>query len=255
MSPAETRLAAVLWWARQGAPVFPVEMGGKRPAVPHGFKDATVDLRCVANWFEGRYAGCNIAVPTGYPGPDVLDVDQHGEAGNGFAAFGRLRAAGLLAGAFRMVRTPSGGLHVHFAGTGQRSGSLKAEHLDFKAVGGYVVVPPSQVGGRPYELVDQRPPTGAVLDWDACRRLLRPPGPVRVWTGRRGTGSVKHLPGWVAEQGVGNRNKGLYWAACRAAEAGDEAVLFELVDAAVGTGLDRDAALKTVVSAARKVNG
>src|SRR5215813_2179852 len=48
------------------------------------------------------------------PGRDVLDVDQHGPAGNGFAAFNRLKRAGLIEGASAIVATPSGGLHAYF---------------------------------------------------------------------------------------------------------------------------------------------
>ena len=85
----------------------------------------------------------------GQPGPDVLDVDQHGPAGNGFAAFNQLKRAGLIDGAAALVATPSGGLHAYFAGSDQHSGKLPRHHLDFRAQGGYIVAPPSQVGGRP----------------------------------------------------------------------------------------------------------
>jgi hypothetical protein len=248
----EELLNAAVSIVRGGWPVFPAEIYGKRPVVPRGFKAATTDLPCVRNWWEGRYAGSNIGVPTGYPGPDVLDVDQRPD-GSGWAALSQLRDAGLLAGAYRIVRTPSGGWHVYFAGTGQRCGSLKAAHLDFKCVGGYVIAPPSQVDGRPYVVIDERPPTGAVLDWDACKRLLCPPRPVRVWTGR--PGSVCHLPEWLAGQPEGNRNAALYWAACRAGERGDEGVLQELVSAAVAAGLDEAEARRTAASAVRTVNG
>jgi hypothetical protein len=215
----EELLNAAVSIVRGGWPVFPAEIYGKRPVVPRGFKAATTDLPCVRNWWEGRYAGSNIGVPTGYPGPDVLDVDQRPD-GSGWAALSQLRDAGLLAGAFRIVRTPSGGWHVYFAGTGQRCGSLKAAHLDFKCVGGYVIAPPSQV---------------------------------RVWTGR--PGSVCHLPEWLAGQPEGNRNAALYWAACRAGERGDEGVLQELVSAAVAAGLDEAEARRTAASAVRTVNG
>ena len=251
-------LASALWHAAHGWGVFPCKPGSKQPATIHGFQDAVSDEERIRAWWRGR--PLNVAVATGYPGPDVLDVDVRPD-GNGWAAFNRLKAAGLLAGAFRLVRTRSGGAHVYFAGTDQRGGKLKAEHLDFKARGGYVLLPPSYIavehsgdgiaGG--YALVDDRAPTGRTFDWAASKRLLRPPGPARVWIGRHGSGSVGHLPAWVAEQGTGNRNSGLFWAAMRAAEAGNEDVLLQLVEAAVGTGLDRAEALATVVSAAKKV--
>ena len=46
-----------------------------------------------------------------------------------------------------------------------------------------------------------------------------------------------------------NRNDGLFWAACRAAEAGDEALLNELADAARSTGLADQEIAATIRSA------
>jgi hypothetical protein len=252
---ADELLAAALEILRGGGLPLPCKAGGKRPVTLHSFHDAPNTERGVRAWFTGT--AYNLAEPTGLPGRfDVLDVDNHGERGNGWAAFNRLKEAGLLAGAVRIVRTPSGGLHVGFAASEQRCGSLPGHHLDFKGRGGYVLVPPSQVGGRRYEVLDERPPTGVAFDWEAAKRLLSPPKPVPArGSFRRGPGSVRHLPDWITRQGVGNRNKALYWAACRAAEAGNEPVLIELVDAGVHAGLDRAEALRTVVSAARKVNG
>ena len=152
MTGGDETLARALACARQGWPVFPCQPGQKIPATRHGYQDATTDEQQITRWFA-RHPDRNLAVATGAPGPDVLDVDQHGQAGNGFAAFNRLRAAGLLDGAAAYVRTPSGGLHAYFTGTGQRNGHLPGQHLDFRSAGGYVLVPPSQVDGKPYQLV------------------------------------------------------------------------------------------------------
>ena len=75
--------------------VFPAEPGGKRPATVHDFLDGTTDHKAIERWWreDPRY---NLAVATGAPGPDVLDVDNHGEKGNGFGAFNRLKQAGLV---------------------------------------------------------------------------------------------------------------------------------------------------------------
>ena len=148
-------LRQALAYARRGWPVFPCLPGQKIPATAHGFRDATTDPDQITEWFT-RHPDWNLAIATGAPGPDVLDVDQHGPAGNGYAALGRLRRAGLLDGAAAYVRTPSGGLHAYFTGTAQRSGHLSAHHLDFLSSGGYILAPPSQVDGRPYQL--SRPP-------------------------------------------------------------------------------------------------
>jgi hypothetical protein len=165
-------LHQALAFARGGWRVFPCLPGQKIPATPHGYRDATTDQQQIKGWF-GRGRDWNLAVATGAPGPDVLDVDEHGEAGNGYAAFRQLREAGLLDGAAAYVRTPSGGLHAYFAGSAQHNGHLPAHHLDFRSAGGYILTPPSRIDGRPYQLVRALRGRGA-LDWDAVVRHLNP---------------------------------------------------------------------------------
>ena len=232
--------------------VFPCKPDQKAPDTAHGFKDATIDPAVIAKWWPPG-SQRNVAIATGAPGPDVLDVDVKPD-GSGFAAFNRLKRAALLTGARALVRTPSGGLHAYYAGTSQPSARLVRHYLDFKAAGGYVLAPPSVVDGRPYELLDRRQSV-ASIDWQAVRRLLDPPRPVRP------SGHVRPGPGagtdalaaWVARRTKGNRNCGLYWAACRLAEAGRlDADAGQLIDAAVQAGLDENEARRTVASAARK---
>jgi hypothetical protein len=261
VSLADTLLAAALWYARQGWGIFPCKPGRKVPATIHGFQDAVGGgEERIRAWFGGR--PYNIAVSTGYPGPDVLDIDVRAD-GTGWPAFHRLKAAGLLAGAFMITRTRRRpGAHIFYAGTSQRCGRLKAEHLDFKATGGYVLLPPSYVtaehtddgiaGG--YELVDHRAPTGATFDWEAAKQLLCPPRPAPVrGQFRHGPGSARHLVAWLEGEFEGNRNSGLFWAACRALEAGDEQVIDDLAAVATGAGLGEDAVRKTIDSAYRTV--
>jgi hypothetical protein len=168
---ANARLAAALWYAQADWPVFPCIPGEKVPATKHGFLDATTDPDKIT-WWWARNPERNVAIATGLPGPDVLDVDVR-EDGTGFAALNRLHRDGLLGGASAYVRTPSGGLHAYFAGSQQGNGRLPHHHLDFRSKGGYVVAPPSQVNGAPYELVKQADGQGG-LDWAAVTRLLEP---------------------------------------------------------------------------------
>ena len=134
----------------------------------------------------------NLAIATGAPGPDVLDVDDHGPAGNGYAAFGRLHCAGLLDGAAGYVRTPSGGLHAYFTGPHQRNGHLAAHHLDFRSAGGYVLAPPSQVDGHPY-LPSGRP--GGRRHPGLGRRQPRSCNPSRSRTGPAASPAAEPGPG------------------------------------------------------------
>jgi hypothetical protein len=238
-----------LRYAAHGWPVFPCQPGSKQPATAHGFLDATTDPDKITWWWR-RHPEANLAIATGQPGPDVLDVDQHGPAGNGFAAFNRLQRAGLTGGASALVATPSGGLHAYFAGSGQRCGKLTGHHLDFRSQGGYILAPPSQVSGRPYQVIRHRD-ASAGLDWGKVTGLLEPERHTAVRRARFPRGDFSHLAAWVQQQAEGNRNDGLFWAACRAAEAGDETVLAEVAAAARSTGLlDREIAA-TIASARR----
>jgi hypothetical protein len=241
-------LREALALARRGWPVFPCQPGRKVPATAHGYLDATTDPERITGWFT-RHPGWNLAVATGAPGPDVLDVDQHGPAGNGFAALARLRAAGLLDGATGYVATPSGGLHAYFTGTSQHNGHLPAHHIDFRSAGGYVLVPPSTVGGRPYERIKTVDGHGQ-LDWQQVIALLGPDRqqqrPVRSRLAEPG---ISRLASWVAAQPEGNRNAGLFWAACRALDADPAADLSPLAAAAREAGLTEAEITRTLNSA------
>jgi hypothetical protein len=186
-------LDAALRYAAAGWPVFPCKPRGKAPLgalVHRGMLDATTDPTVITRWWA-RCPAANIAVACGAPGPDVLDVDvQDGRAG--MHLFDRARRAGLLRGAAALVRTPSGGLHVWFTGTDQPCGALGGVHkpLELKAVGGYVLLPPSYVvdvdhgyQGR-YQLLEHRDST-ATIDFPAIRRLLDPPPSTVAETVRR----------------------------------------------------------------------
>ena len=119
----QEKLRAALAHAAAGLPVFWCKPGSKQPATSRGFKDATSDAERITRVWTAC-PDLNPAVPTGAPGPDVLDVDVRAD-GNGFGALNRLKRAGLLAGARALVRTPSSGLHIYFAGTDQQSGACR----------------------------------------------------------------------------------------------------------------------------------
>ena len=94
----DAALRQALAYAARGWPVFPCHAGQKTPATAHGYRDATTDTERITGWFGSR-PDWNLAIATGAPGPDVLDVDNHGPAGNGYAAFATLSKAGVVDGA------------------------------------------------------------------------------------------------------------------------------------------------------------
>lgn len=241
-------LRQALDYASHGWPVFPCRPDQKIPATRHGYRDATTDPERITTWF-GCGRARNLAIATGTPGPDVLDVDQHGPAGNGFAALERLKRAGLLEGASACVGTPRGGLHVYFTGTSQRNGHLADWHVDFRSAGGYILAPPSSVDGKPYRLMRTFDGQGT-LDWSAVIRLLEPwRQPDRSASRPAMDRGIGRLARWVARQAEGNRNAGLFWAASRALEADPAADLSQLADAARQTGLAEREITRTLDSA------
>jgi hypothetical protein len=224
-------LTAALRYAAAGWPVFPCKPHGKAPLgalVHRGVLDASTNPALITGWWS-RCPTANIAVACGAPGPDVLDVDTK-DGRPGMDLFERARRAGLLRGACAFVRTPSGGLHVWFAGTDQPGGAVgPGKALELKAVGGYVLLPPSYVddadrgyAGR-YELIERRDTAGTVV-FAAIRRLLDPPPAVPATPSRprdpnvvrpgddfnrRATWAQILLPhGWVY---LGQRGQVGYW--------------------------------------------
>lgn len=256
-------LAAALRLAAYGWPVFPCRPGSKEPATAHGFRDATTDPEWIRAWWR-RDPSANIGIPTGAPGPDVLDVDVK-PGGDGYGALERLKRTGLCAGALAMVATRNGGLHLYYRGTSQPTRGLRGLYVDFKAAGGYVLAPGSTVPADPwvtesrsgaplgaYTALESRA-DGRSFDWPAAERLLTPPRPAPRPTGHAYmTGGIDGLARWLAGEQEGNRNHALFWAACRAlADGADD--LAPLADAAVSIGLGEVEINRTISSARRRV--
>ncbi|MBS3939648.1 MAG: bifunctional DNA primase/polymerase [Actinobacteria bacterium] len=247
-------------YADAGAAVFPCAPGAKRPLTTHGLLDASHDVRQVARWWH-RWPNANIGLATGHQ-IDVVDVDLR-PAGNGFVALDAAQSAGLTDGWACALRTPSSGLHLYYPAVPdrpQRSWSESSIHIDFRGAGGYVIVPPSRVTtddgqvGR-YQLIAIATHDPAPIDADALRTLLVPPRRRRpvpaLDTPTRGDG--RQLAAWVATQAEGNRNKALFWAACRYAEQQlpEEHAHLLLGPAAQHTGLSERDITVTIRSAYR----
>jgi Bifunctional DNA primase/polymerase, N-terminal len=262
---AELRQAA-LRYATAGWPVFRCQPGRKIPLDgSSGFKDGTTDLQTVSAWW--RSVPYNVAIATGFPAVDVLDVDNHGEQANGFAALNLLKRAGLIQGGRALLRTRSGGLHLQFAGTDQPCGRLPGHYLDFKARGGYVLMPPSYVEADDkgpagsYELLDHRG-GDARLDWAAVCRLLDPPRAVPAPAREPGVMTARGRDGICRKVAESNETGGwasvLFWAGCRYGEKGtplDEALADLLPAAAPWNGHEERRAVMHVTNGWHKGAG
>jgi len=163
----------------------------------------------------------------------VLDVDVKDQR-PGMASLERLRTAGLLAGVFRKVRTPSGGLHLYFAPGGGGNHARARLGLDFRGRGGYVAAPPSITPAGAYEILADGDDPGVPFDWAAVDALF--PRPQRQWSAppieNRDTA---YLVRFITASVNGERNARLFWAACRAVEM--RADLRPLAAAAAEIGL------------------
>lgn len=136
--------------AELGYRVFPCVPGGKRPLTAHGLLDATSDADQIAAWQE-QWPRANWAIRT--DGLLVVDVDPLAEGANPWLADDYDRAADLAVAPISL--TPRGGRHYLFRqppeSTLGNTASKLAAHVDTRADGGYIVVPPSVLdGGKTY---------------------------------------------------------------------------------------------------------
>lgn len=250
------RHLAMIYATELAVPVFPLRPGTKIPATAHGFKDATTDPEQIQQWWRDM-PDANIGMPTGVKW-DVLDFDRKPDGPDAVAdVLPRLNDEALLTGVVAIAATRNGGRHLFYPASGLGGGSLPKFGLDFKALGGYVVMPgslvPSDYADLPGRYVWTDPPSadraGNHAHWTAIKALLAPPRP-RASGGARGSAAA--LLRKVSEAQEGNRNDLLFWAACRAYERGpvDEQAF---VDAAMTAGLPEHEAMRTIRSAAEKV--
>jgi hypothetical protein len=238
--------------AGRGIPAFPCRVD-KKPACPHGFKDASTDAGTL-RYLWGRYPGPLVGVPTGEPsGLFIVDVDsaRHEEASDWLE-----RWAPHLPGT-RQHLTKSGGYHLlfkHRTGLKNTAGKL-AKGVDTRGDGGYIVWWPAiglwanKAGLAPVPdfLVDAlKPSAEPVVDY----RRAMPRTHDDVW--------LRGLVRAVVFAGEGQRNAVLFWAACRAGEAirdgraAKDFVEAVLIEAAVTAGWPLRGAVRTVTNGLRK---
>lgn len=146
---AVSPLAAALWYAEQGLPVFALGPGGK---IPHkgtrGCLDASTDPDIIRGWWT-RWPGSNVAVVTGGL-VGVFDVDgplgQSSRATH-WAMFEELAAWSTNRGVTGMVSTPRpGGMHIYAPAIPTvRNGTNMFPGVDYRGAGGYVVAPTSVI--------------------------------------------------------------------------------------------------------------
>ena len=133
-------LQAALQYAALGWHVFPCAVGKKKPATPHGFKDATTDEATIRRWWTTN-PRFNIGLATGeISGIVALDIDPRHYGDMVIEA--ALDEHGPLPDGYYESHTGGGGRHYLFAYDGEASIDL-ADGLEVKSDGRYIIVPPS----------------------------------------------------------------------------------------------------------------
>lgn len=136
-----------LEYARDGIKIFPCVPNAKLPACAGGFKAATADLAQVEAWWR-EMPDANIALVPEDAGWAVVDVE--GTAPPNWAQ-------GNLIPKTYTVRTPRQGKHYYFAGSVPSTVRFLPD-VDTRGKSGYVLVAPSVVNGKAYEVIDDSEP-------------------------------------------------------------------------------------------------
>lgn len=164
-------LEAALGYAARGIPVFPCLPGGKEPATPHGFKDATTDADVIRRWWSNDEY--NIAFCPHVVGLSVIDLDGGWAGQEEWDALGEAPPTWTVA-------TPRGGRHLYFKGAAIPTQKILAPHIDTRGIGSYALLPPSTIGGKSYTVIDSRPPAplplwvqDLLINYDRKRRERR----------------------------------------------------------------------------------
>ena len=177
--------------------MFP--LNGKIPAIAggRGVLDATTDIDQIAQWWGGRYAGCNIGarVPESMI---VIDIDpRHG--GDRSIEELEQRHGQLPETLTTISGRGDGGRHLFFR---RPSGKLTSKRLgpgiDLKTYAGYVVMPPSihPDTGKPYVRIDgaDRAPPAWLIE------LLKPEQPAARRDHRAATSTAMHGGPSIADE-------------------------------------------------------
>lgn len=133
---------AAVYYARRGVAVFPCRPRGKEPITRHGLHDATTDVDHVVEWWQA-HPDANIGAPTGLTF-DVVDID--GRAGV-LAVYGADPETGerreLPAEIGHSLTARPAGHHLFIAPTGRGNTTSFLPSVDYRGLGGYVILPPS----------------------------------------------------------------------------------------------------------------
>jgi len=274
--PLSPPLSAALRLLSDGYAVFPCR-DDKRPACPHGFKDAvsasnmdTGDAQNRLRDLWRQYPGALVGVVTGAPsGVVVLDIDRK----PGASAWWASHRTQLMP--TRVHRTRSGGLHLLYVDPcGLRCSASKiAPGIDVRADGGYVIWwpaaglpvlsgalvpapwPPWLPTGIPAEAETQTRTPGSSIS-----RRLTAKAPRLAQTDRRNAARIHGLCQRIIAASDGEQNNIINWATWQIRQMGLDtqtcAAALKAIEAAAYRGNHPPArTARTIASAMGARNG
>lgn len=176
VTPVRSLASAASWYASAGWPVHPLRPRDKIPATEHGFLDATTDLTQIEAWWS-RHPDFNIGVATGYQF-DVVDFDSIDSLETLLTDIDA--SAGNLDGPTCLTAR---GSHTYVLPSGRNTLKLR-DGIDYKAIGGYVLAPPSvHPDGPVYSWLEgfgpRYPATTVPASFFPAPKVIEPPREVR----------------------------------------------------------------------------
>ena len=132
---------------RYGLVVIPIKSGGKSATVKGWNRWKSQRPDAVRKWIA-RFPTCNVAVNCGASGLTVIDLDDPALFDYAIQRFGETPL---------QVATPRGGRHLYYRNSGEHCPNVlrtkEGLEIDVRGIGGYVLVPPSVVGGKAYQMM------------------------------------------------------------------------------------------------------
>lgn len=186
------------------------ESPGKHPMTKNGFKDADSSQEWVKDCWGNQELKPNIGMVTGAEsGIVVLDSD-FGHDKDGIKSLKAIGYGEKQLGKTRRVRSQSGGYHFYYRSNDPdlKSKAGVFDAVDFRANGGYIIVPPSQGVKGAYTYGNDKAPCS--LPEDLIQQLLQSKEHVsEVQNNGMPTGAIE-----------GARNESLFKYCCRSRAKG-----------------------------------
>lgn len=152
----------------KGLKIFPIVKNGKTPLIDKWQEECSCDYFQVLYWYI-NCKDCNWGLPCTPNNLFVIDLDVHDEHKNGIISLAKIENKIYDEEEFKRVeytvqKTPSGGRHLIFKTDDELKNVANGSNVfkDYPGIDirtdGYIVVEPSFIDGKPYEITEPRNP-------------------------------------------------------------------------------------------------